>query len=167
MVKKIKSFTIIDLNEIIEAIFKDVLLFSVEYEIKNVNDLTNLFISRSIIKISEYYKEISNSFICFHLSNEKYEMMVKNKSYVNFKKFFNLLKKKIGFPLIISDLSYEDFISDLQKDDMSCEEMLMNYKSFSEIFPKLYEVIRKYRYKKADNKVIKEVKNLIKMFSSI
>ena len=164
---KVKSITLINLFSIIEAISKDVLLFSINFDIKNVNDLTNLFISRTILKITENYKNISNSFLFFHISKENYEKLLENKDCINFKKFFNLIHKKIGFPLIISQKNSEEYVEEMCSDDMICEEMMMGYKNFSEIFPKLCDTIKKYRYKKADNEIIKEIKNLIKMLSSI
>lgn len=164
---KVKSITLINLFSIIEAISKDVLLFSIEYEIKNINDLTNLFISRTILKITENYKNITNSFIFFHISSKNYEKLIEKDDFIKYKKFFNLIRKKIGFPLVISYKEYDDFVEDMKTDDMICEEIMMGYKSFSEFFPKLYEIIRKYRYKKADNEIIKEIKNLVKMLSSI
>ena len=63
---RFRSIYIVDLNQFIEAINKDVLLFSLEYDITNVNDLTNLFISRIILKMIEVQKNISNLFVFYY-----------------------------------------------------------------------------------------------------
>ena len=164
---KVKSITLINLYDIIEAISKDVLLFSIDYDVKSVNDLTNLFISRTILKITDSYKTISNSFIFFYISKDYYDKLKEKNDFIKYKKFFNLIQKKIGFPLIISNENYLDYIDYMKQDDMICEEMMIGYRSFSEFFPNLCSIIQKYRYKKADNEIIKEVKNLVKMLSSI
>ena len=164
---KIKSIYIIDLRKFIEAINKDVLLFSLEYDIKNSNDLTNLFISRMILKIAECYREIANSFIYFYIDNNFKFKLIKEGNLIKYKKFFNLLEKKIGFPIVKDDKNYEDYINFLKENEAIYDEILTKYVSFSEILPKLIDIIRKYRYKKVDNEMIKEVKNLIKLISSI
>lgn len=163
----IKSIYIIDLKSFIEAINKDVLLFSLEYDIKNSNDLTNLFISRMILKIADSYKEIKNSFIYFYIDINYKNNLIKNGDLIKYKKFFNLIEKKIGFPILKSESNFTNFTNELKENEALYDEILTKYTNFSSILPKLIEIIRKYRYKRVDNEIIKEVKNLIKLISSI
>ena len=164
---RFRSIYIVDLNQFIEAINKDVLLFSLEYDITNVNDLTNLFISRIILKMIEVQKNISNLFVFYYINLDYKEKLINQGTLIKYKKFFNLIEKKVTFPLISDNNNFKDFIDKLEKNDSLYDEFLLNYHSFSEILPKLIDTVRKYRYKKIDNEVIKEVKNLIKLISSI
>jgi hypothetical protein len=163
----IKSLFFIDLNSIIEAVNKSVLLFSLEYEVKNVNDLTNLFISRVLLNMVEKYKENKSKFIFFFISETDKEKIINHKDFINYKKFFNLIYKKIGFPLLSEQKNFVDYCEEIRENELMYEELVTKYVSFSEIFPKFANVVRKYRYKKVDNDVIKEIKNLVNLLSSI
>ena len=164
---RIRSIYIVDLNQFIEAINKDVLLFSLDYDVTNVNDLTNLFISRIILKMIEVQKNISNLFVFYYINLNYKEKLIKEGTLIKYKKFFNLIEKKVKFSLIKENLIFKDFIEKLEKNDSLYDEFLLNYHSFSEILPTLIDTVKKYRYKKIDNEIIKEVKNLIKLISSI
>lgn len=164
---EIKSLFFIDLSLIIGAVNKSVLLFSLEYDIKNVNDLTNLFISRVLLSIVEKYKENKSKFIFFFISDSEKEKLLLNKDFINYKKFFNLIYKKIGFPLLSNEKSFNEYCEEIKENELMYEELISKYVSFSEIFPKFVNVVRKYRYKKIDNDIIKEIKNLINLLSSI
>lgn len=164
---RFRSIYIVDLNQFIEAINKDVLLFSLDCDVTNVNDLTNLFISRIILKMIEVQKNISNLFVFYYINLNYKEKLIKEGTLIKYKKFFNLIEKKVKFSLIKENLIFKDFIENLEKNDSLYDEFLLNYHSFSEILPTLIDTVKKYRYKKIDNEVIKEVKNLIKLISSI
>ena len=97
---RIRSIYIVDLNQFIEAINKDVLLFSLDYDVTNVNDLTNLFISRIILKMIEVQKNISNLFVFYYINLNYKEKLIKEGTLIKYKKFFNLIEKKVKFSLI-------------------------------------------------------------------
>lgn len=164
---EIKSLFFIDLNSIIEAVNKSVLLFSLEYEVKNVNDLTNLFISRVLLNMVEKYKENKSKFIFFFISEADKEKIISHKDFINYKKFFNLIYKKIGFPLLSDQKSFMEYCEEIRENELIYEELVSKYISFSELFPKFANVVRKYRYKKIDNEIIREIKNLVNLLSSI
>ena len=164
---EIKSLFFIDLNSIIEAVNKSVLLFSLEYEVKNVNDLTNLFISRVLLNMVEKYKENKSKFIFFFISETDKEKIMSHKDFINYKKFFNLIYKKIGFPLLSDQKRFMEYCEEIRDNELIYEELVSKYVSFSELFPKFANVVRKYRYKKIDNEIIREIKNLVNLLSSI
>ena len=163
----LKTIYIIDLQKKIEAINKDVLLFSLEYEINNSNDLTNLFISRIISSIIEDYKQHNNFFIFLYIDERFKSNILKNGDLIKYKKFFNLLEKKIKFSIISFEKSLAEYVEELTIREEKYEELMYSYRSFSEIFPKLYEIIKKFRYKKIDNEYIKKNENFIKLLMSI
>ena len=162
-----KSIYIIDLQKKIEAINKDVLLFSLEYDINNSNDLTNLFISRIISSIIEDYKQNNTYFIFLYLDSRYKSIILKNGNLIKYKKFFNLIEKKIKFPILSFEKSLMDYIEEISFREEKYEEVMHSYKSFSEMFPKLYEIIKKFRYKKIDNEYIKKNENFNKLLMSI
>lgn len=53
---KVRSLFIVNLSEIIKSVEKGVVDFMVKTQINVVNDLTNLFISRVFLEMSEVYK---------------------------------------------------------------------------------------------------------------
>ena len=115
----------------------------------------------------EMQKNISNLFVFYYINLNYKEKLIKEGTLIKYKKFFNLIEKKVKFSLIKENLIFKDFIENLEKNDSLYDEFLLNYHSFSEILPTLIDTVKKYRYKKIDNEVIKEVKNLIKLISSI
>ena len=64
---KIKSLYLVNLVDIIKKVEKSILEFSSETGIDVVSDLTNLFISRVFLEMSEIYKMQHDAFVAFYI----------------------------------------------------------------------------------------------------
>ena len=74
-----------------------------------MNDLTNLFISRVFLKMSDTYKSQHEAFVVFYLDSDIKEHLLDCDGIIKYSRFFRIMEKEIKFPVIIGNLRYELF----------------------------------------------------------
>lgn len=163
----VRSLYVVNLVELIMEVNKSVLDFRNEYGIVSVNDLTNLFISRMLMKMVNVYKEMHEAFIVFYLSTTDKAKLLSSKDVVNYKKFLTIIGKKIHFPLYHSSLTYEQYVKMLFTNCPEYEEIMTSHKSFAECLPAFAKIVHNFKYHKINKEVVKDLKALSKCICSL
>lgn len=164
---KVRSLFIVDLSEIIKRVEKGVVDFMVETKIDVVNDLTNLFISRVFLEMSEVYKEHHEAFVVFYLDSGIKEYLLDCEGVINYKRFFRIMEKEVKFPVIFANLPYDKFANMMKTECPEYDEVVANHRSFVELFPKLNKVILRAKYYRLKGEVVDNIKNKCKMMLSL
>ena len=164
---KVRSLFIVDLSEIIKRVEKGIVDFMVETKIDVVNDLTNLFISRVFLEMSEVYKEQHEAFVVFYLDSEIKEHLLDCEGVILYKRFFRIMEKEVKFPTVIGNLKYELFANMMKTECPEYDEVVANHKSFVELFPKLKAVIERLKFYRLKGEVVDDIKNKCKMMLSL
>ena len=164
---KVRSLFIVDLSEIIKRVEKGIVDFMVETKIDVVNDLTNLFISRVFLEMSEVYKEQHEAFVVFYLDSEIKEHLLDCEGVILYKRFFRIMEKEVKFPSVIGNLKYELFANMMKTECPEYDEVVANHKSFAELFPKLKVVIERLKFYRLKGEVVDDIKNKCKMMLSL
>lgn len=164
---KVRSLFIVDLSEIIKRVEKGIVDFMVETKIDVVNDLTNLFISRVFLEMSEVYKEQHEAFVVFYLDSEIKEHLLDCEGVILYKRFFRIMEKEVKFPSVIGNLKYELFSNMMKTECPEYDEVVANHKSFAELFPKLKVVIERLKFYRLKGEVVDDIKNKCKMMLSL
>lgn len=164
---KVRSLFIVNLSEIIKSVEKGVVDFMVKTQINVVNDLTNLFISRVFLEMSEVYKTQHEAFVVFYLDSEIKEHLLNCEGVILYKRFFRIMEKEVKFPIIIANLPFEMYATMMKKECPEYDEVIANHRSFVELFPKLCKVIERAKYHRLKGEVVDDIKNRCKMMLSL
>lgn len=164
---KVRSLFIVDLSEIIKRVEKGIVDFMVETKIDVVNDLTNLFISRVFLEMSEVYKEQHEAFVVFYLDIGIKEHLLDCDGVILYKRFFRIMEKEVKFPVIFANLPFDKFANMMKTECPEYDEVVANHRSFVELFPKLSKVILRAKYHRLKGEVIENVQNKCKMMLSL
>lgn len=165
---RVRGLYVVDLAEIIREVNMGVLHFRDEYGITSISDLTNLFSSRMILRMSEVYGSVHEGLIVFYLNRKDREALKAARDFINYGKFLTLVEKKIAIPLFCGNLPYKSFLGMLEKRNCpEYEEMVAIHKSFAEFFPRLAEQARKLRYHQINREMVNDTKNLLKKLTSL
>ena len=164
---KVRSLFIVDLSEIIKRVEKGIVDFMVETKIDVVNDLTNLFISRVFLEMSEVYKEQHEAFVVFYLDSGIKEHLLDCEGIILYKRFFRIMEKEVKFPTVIGNLKYELFANMMKTECPEYDEVVANHRSFVELFPKLKIVIERLKFYRLKGEVVDDIKNKCKMMLSL
>lgn len=162
---KVKALTIFDLKNIIEDANDCTLKYIYQYNISNKTDITNLFIHFAFTNIIKIYQN-NTGLIAFYFSQDLKNKMEAAKCEINYIKFLNLITKKLKFPIIISSLSYELMIKMLLDECPEYEELILDFKMMSEIYPELVNVVKKLKFYKIEKEVINDIKSQFKLISA-
>lgn len=164
---KVRSLFIVDLSEIIKRVEKGIVDFMVETKIDVVNDLTNLFISRVFLEMSEVYKEQHEAFVVFYLDSRIKEHLLDCDGVILYKRFFRIMEKEVKFPVIFANLPYDKFANMMKTECPEYDEVVANHRSFVELFPKLKIVIERLKFYRLKGEVVDDIKNKCKMMLSL
>lgn len=164
---KVRSLFIVDLSEIIKRVEKGIVDFMVETKIDVVNDLTNLFISRVFLEMSEFYKEQHEAFVAFYLDSKIKEHLLDCDGVILYKRFFRIMEKEVKFPVIFANLPYDKFANMMKTECPEYDEVVANHRSFVELFPKLKIVIERLKFHRLKGEVVDDIKNKCKMMLSL
>lgn len=164
---KIRSLFIVDLATIIREVQKSVLTFMSDTGITLMNDLTNLFISRVFLKMSDTYKSQHEAFVVFYLDSDIKEHLLDCDGIIKYSRFFRIMEKEIKFPVIIGNLRYELFANMMKSECPQYDEVVANHRSFAEIFPKLKVVIDRLKFHRLKGEVVDDLQNKCKMLLSL
>lgn len=164
---KIRSLFIVDLSNIIREVQKSVLAFMSDTGITLMNDLTNLFISRVFLKMSDTYKSQHEAFVVFYLDADIKEHLLDCDGIIKYSRFFRIMEKEIKFPIVIGNLKYELFANMMKSECPQYDEVVANHRSFAEIFPKLKVVIDRLKFYRLKGEVVDDLQNKCKMLLSL
>lgn len=140
---------------------KEIMVFAFDYNIFQKRTLTNLFVSRVLNKMLACYKKSMGRFTVFYLNEDnRSELDNIEKPIADYKRLFNLIDKTLKFPKFETSLSYEDTVKMLNNDCPQYDEIVHNHRSFAEVYPKLYNIVKKYDFSKIDREVINDNANL-------
>ena len=106
---KVRSLYLVNLADIIQKVEKSVLQFSIETGIELVSDLTNLFISRVFLEMSEIYKNQHDAFVSFYLDQKIKLHLLDCEGFIKYQRFFRIMELEVKFPVIIANIEYEKF----------------------------------------------------------
>lgn len=132
-----------------------------------MNDLTNLFISRVFLKMSDTYKSQHEAFVVFYLDSDIKEHLLDCDGIIKYSRFFRIMEKEIKFPVIIGNLKYELFANMMKSECPQYDEVVANHRSFAEIFPKLKTVIDRLKFHRLKGEVVDDLQNKCKMLLSL
>lgn len=132
-----------------------------------INDLTNLFISRVFLKMSDTYKSQHEAFVVFYLDSDIKEHLLDCDGIIKYSRFFRIMEKEIKFPVIIGNLRYELFANMMKSECPQYDEVVANHRSFAEIFPKLKVVIDRLKFHRLKGEVVDDLQNKCKMLLSL
>lgn len=132
-----------------------------------MNDLTNLFISRVFLKMSDTYKSQHEAFVVFYLDSDIKEHLLDCDGIIKYSRFFRIMEKEIKFPVIIGNLRYELFANMMKSECPQYDEVVANHRSFAEIFPKLKAVIDRLKFHRLKGEVVDDLQNKCKMLLSL
>ena len=132
-----------------------------------MNDLTNLFISRVFLKMSDTYKSQHEAFVVFYLDSDIKEHLLDCDGIIKYSRFFRIMEKEIKFPVIIGNLKYELFANMMKSECPQYDEVVANHRSFAEIFPKLKVVIDRLKFHRLKGEVVDDLQNKCKMLLSL
>lgn len=132
-----------------------------------MNDLTNLFISRVFLKMSDTYKSQHEAFVVFYLDADIKEHLLDCDGIIKYSRFFRIMEKEIKFPVIIGNLRYELFANMMKSECPQYDEVVANHRSFAEIFPKLKTVIDRLKFHRLKGEVVDDLQNKCKMLLSL
>lgn len=163
----VRSLYIVDFKSILLKVNKTVLDFMVEYDIKSISDLTNLFISRVIMEMASVYKEVKNALIVFYIKQEEKEILLRTKDVVSYKKFFTLVEKKMGFPFMSGGLVFDSYCNMLKGECPEYEEIVLAHRSFADVLPEMCNAVRRLKYHKVNRDLIKNEKELFSCLTSL
>lgn len=163
----VRSLYVVNLAELVREVNASVIHFMNEYGITSTNDLTNLFISRMLERMTVVYKEVRGRFIVFFLNVVDREKMLAVKDVVNYKRFLNIVEKRVKFPLCKSTLSYNAFVKMLFTNCPEYDEIMTKHKSFAECFPAFAEIVRKFKYRKINEEIVKDLREVSLLVSSM
>lgn len=159
---KVKALTIFDLKNIIENANDSTLKYVYQYNIINKTDITNLFIHFAFTNIIKLYQS-TKGLIAFYFSLDLKEKMENAECEINYKKFLKIITKKLKFPIVLSNLSFEYFIKLLKDESPEYDEIIQDFKMMSEIYPKLVDTIKKLKFYKLEKDVVNDIKEQIKL----
>lgn len=163
----VRSLFLVDLVSIIKRVNKSVLDFMVEYGVKSISDLTNLFISRVIGEMASVYKEVHNALIVFYIRDSERKELLGMRDVINYKKFFTMMEKRMKFPFTTGGLEYQSYCRMLEGDCPEYEELTQGHRSFAEVLPSVIETVRRLKYHKVNRDLIKNEKNLFLCLTSL
>ena len=106
---KVRSLYLVNLSEIIQKVEKSVLQFSIDTGIDLVSDLTNLFISRVFLEMSEIYKHQHDAFVSFYIDQKIKLHLLDCEGFIKYQRFFRIMELEVKFPVIIANIEYEKF----------------------------------------------------------
>lgn len=162
---KVKSLIIFDLDTTIVQANKKVSELILLYDIKNKTDITNYFIFYCFEHIIKTYKENKSGLLLFYFNLESFNKLKEIKSEINYKKFLNLVTKKIKFPIVITPLSFSAFYNLLSLPCAEYDEIVENYNFFVDFYDDFYKVIKKLRFHKINETLTTNIKERIKLLS--
>jgi hypothetical protein len=164
---KVRSLYLVNLAEIIQKVEKSVLQFSIETGIELVTDLTNLFISRVFLEMSEVYKHQHEAFVSFYLDQKIKLHLLDCEGFIKYQRFFRIMELEVKFPVIIANIEYEKFAEMMKRECPEYDEVVANHRSFVELFPKLKKVILRAKYNRLNKEVVEDIQNRCKMMLSL
>lgn len=164
---KVRSLYLVNLAEIIQKVEKSVLQFSIETGIDLVSDLTNLFISRVFLEMSEIYKYQHDAFVSFYLDQKIKLHLLDCEGFIKYKRFFRIMEMEVKFPVIIANIEYEKFADMMKGNCPQYDEVIVNHRSFVELFPKLKKVILRAKYNRLNKEIVEDLQNRCKMMLSL
>jgi hypothetical protein len=164
---KVRSLYLVNLAEIIQKVEKSVLQFSIDTGIELVSDLTNLFISRVFLEMSEVYKHQHDAFVSFYLDQKIKLHLLDCEGFIKYQRFFRIMELEVKFPVIIANIEYEKFAEMMKRECPEYDEVVANHRSFVELFPKLKKVILRAKYNRLNKEVVEDLQNRCKMMLSL
>ena len=106
---KIRSLYLVNLADIIKRVENGVVDFMSETGITVENDLTNLFISRVFLEMSEIYKMQHDAFVAFYIDQKIKLHLLDCEGIIKYKRFFRIMELEVKFPVICANIDYEKF----------------------------------------------------------
>lgn len=164
---KVRSLYLVNLEDIIKKVEQSVLQFSLETGIDVVNDLTNLFISRVFLEMSEVYKNQHDAFVSFYIDQKIKLHLLDCEGFINYKRFFRIMELEVKFPVIIANIEYEKFTEMMKGNCPQYDEVIASHRSFAELFPKLQKVILRAKYNRLSKEIVEDLQNRCKMMLSL
>ena len=159
---KVRSLYLVNLAEIIQKVEKSVLQFSIDTGIELVSDLTNLFISRVFLEMSEVYKHQHDAFVSFYLDQKIKLHLLDCEGFIKYQRFFRIMELEVKFPVIIANIEYEKFAEMMKRECPEYDEVVANHRSFVELFPKLQKVILRAKYNRLIKKLLRTYRTGVK-----
>ena len=164
---KIRSLYLVNLADIIKKVENGVVDFMSETGITVENDLTNLFISRVFLEMSEIYKIQHDAFVAFYIDQKIKLHLLDCEGIIKYKRFFRIMELEIKFPVICANIDYEKFAEMMKGNCPQYDEIIANHRSFVELFPKLQKVIKRAKYYRLNKEVVEDLQNRCKMMLSL
>ena len=164
---KVRSLYLVNLAEFIQKVEKSVLQFSIDTGIELVSDLTNLFISRVFLEMSEIYKHQHDAFVSFYLDQKIKLHLLDCEGFIKYQRFFRIMEMEVKFPVIIANIEYEKFAEMMKRECPEYDEVVANHRSFVELFPKLQKVILRAKYNRLNKEIVEDLQNRCKMMLSL
>lgn len=119
------------------------------------------------MEMASVYKEVKNALIVFYIKQDEKDTLLKTKDVVNYKKFFAMVEKKMGFPFTSGGLVYESYCNMLNGDCPEYEEILLSHHSFADVLPEMCNVVRRLKYHKINRDLLKNEKELFSCLTSL
>lgn len=164
---KVRSLYLVNLVDIIHKVEQSVLQFSLETGIELVSDLTNLFISRVFLEMSEIYKTQHDAFVSFYIDQKIKLHLLDCEGFINYKRFFRIMEMEVKFPVIVANIEFDKFAEMMKENCPQYDEIIGNHRSFVELFPKLKKVILRAKYNRLNKEIVEDLQNRCKMMLSL
>ena len=164
---KVRCLYLVNLEEIIRTVEKSVIKFMNETGIDLVNDLTNLFISRVFLEMSEVYRNQHEAFVSFFINSDMKVKLLDCDGYIKYKRFFKIMEKEVKFPIITANISYSSFCKMMKEECPEYDEVVANHRSFSEIFSSLVKVIKRAKFHRLGKEVVEDLTKRCELLMSL
>lgn len=164
----VKSINLFNLDELIAENAKKLIEFIFQYHIENKQDIYSLFCYYNLKDILDIYKN-NEGLIVFYLSTKCHNWINEDEGIVrgmDFSKFSRLITKRIQFPIIISNLSFNGFKQLLSDDSPEYDELINDYQFISSYFDDIVRVIKNLRFYSLENELLGDIKSQIKLLAS-
>lgn len=159
---RIRSLILFDLKNTIIYSNSKVLEFISLYDIKSKTDINNLFVFFALSHLIKIYKETKNGMIIFYFSQDDYNELQENTE-INYSKFLKIIMKKIKFPIIISNLSFNYFCSLMATNCPEYDEIVNGYEFAPSMFDDIVKLIKKLKFYKLEKELLNDLKERIKL----
>lgn len=165
---KIGSIIVFDLSKIISDSIREISQFSIEYNITVKTDLTNLLIAKVVFGMIEQYQNSKGSFVVFHLHSDLRKRMVETKNpFANYKKLLHVINKIVDFPKFETDFTFNETLKMIKVGSPLYDEIISGHKSFAEVLPALYNIVKKLKLKRIDKEILSNQPILYKFLTTI
>lgn len=164
----IKSISLFNIDDIITNNAKKLIEFLHQYKITNKQDIYSLFVYYNLCDILDTYRN-NEGIIVFYMSTKCQNWIMEDEGIVrdmNFAKFIKLITKRIRFPIIISNLSFNGFKQMLSDNSPEYDEIIADYQFLGTLYDDIVDVIKKLKFYALEDELLKSVKEQIKLISA-